>query len=194
MYAKSSYRVSKMFPYYPDTDQKARILKFYSWGSQESVFKPNFVSVNVPGAKYATGKVKFFSVDFGWTGLNNFNIAWTYEVASCIQEKKPLPRYLHFKLKEYLKGVRIPKNMTLKKIDQQHYWDARGQWKYFIKKGYKKDNIAKRVIVCYKEESIDDVDSLLIYRVLVELDRAARGWREGSSDTELYERLSSLGL
>lgn len=192
VFAKSSYRVAKMFPSYPSTSIEDRVKKFMSWGAQESQWHPNYVCVNVPGAKYATGKVKFFSVDYDWTGINSKNTKWAYYLALTIQQRKPLLKELHPEFRRMLADVRIPKKLKLKWIDPQLERDAAGQWKYLLRKGVAKDKIASRIRLEYVSNTEDDVDSMLIYRVLIEMDRAARGWKEGANRADLYRHLGNL--
>ncbi len=183
-----------MFPTYPSTSAEDRVKKFMSWGAQESVWQPNFVAINIPGAKYSNGRVKFFSVDYDWPGINSENTEWAYQIASSVQQKRKLPRGLHPRFVKALKDVRIPSNIKLKHIDPRLAAEAKKEWLRLVRSGVNVNRIASKIKVPYESTTEDDVDSMLIYRVLIEMDRHVRGWKEGSQRRDLYEHLDNLYL
>ena len=189
-YFQSSVRVSKIFKNFPAKDNIDRILKFYSYRGSESRFRLNYAVANIPGAKYSNGKVKRFSVDFGSAGLNQDNVTWTYEMAFAIQNDLPLPETnISKRLARELRKLKIPKNLKLKQIDLSVVSKAKKEYLYYVKKGVNLNKISNRIKIEYKEETSDELDSILIYRILVELDRIDRGWEYETWDHELYDRL-----
>lgn len=192
----SAYRVADMFPMYPAKHNLDRMLQFFELGHFESDWEKDFAIANIPGAKYSNGKVKRFSVDFSWAGVNQMHINWTYKVAKAIQQGKPLPRkYTTKKFRKLIKGAKIPKGVKLKKINLIHVTHARNEWKRMLKEGMSPNDIQKKLKISgYKERTQDDIDSSLIYRVIVEIDRVSRGWPYGSQqysrDREIYNLLS----
>lgn len=194
VFTKSSYRVANMFPSFPSTDKSDRVKKFMSWGGQESVWKPNYVAINIPGAKYATGRVKRFSVDFDWTGINSENLKWTYELATAIQQRRPLPKGTNKTLRVMLQDVRIPKDLKLKRIDYSSVVEAKKQYRVLNAMYRDKNKIAEKITIAYSSTTEDDVDSMLIYRILVEMDRQARGWEQGAYHDRLYSHLGNLDM
>lgn len=192
-FVNSSYRVSKNFPGYPAIDNKDRLLKAYCMGSNESYLKYNFINVNIPGVRYASGRVKRFSLDYTWVGLNEENVKWTYSVAKDIQAKQPVAnRAMTKKAREIINndGVKIPKSLPLRKIDLRDASLALNQYKQLVAKGYTPDKINSIIKISFKENTADELDSALIYRMLVELDRSTRGWNYNLQNEELYKWLT----
>ncbi len=201
----SAARVAKMFPIYPAKDEQDRTLQFFEFGGVESMWTQDTVVVNVPGAKYSNGQVKRVSVDVSWVGLNEDSIEWTYRVAKAIQNKKPIPKhckindwYANKEFIELMKNVYIPKGIKLKKIDKNVITLAKEEYK-ILKKKIRNPNILRETLAGtdfgYSESTQDELDSVLIYRVIEELDRKSRGWKYGGSlysnkRRSLYKHLS----
>lgn len=186
----SSYRVSKMFPMFPAENQYDRILKLYCYGVNESGLRKNYVAVNVPGAKYSNGKVHRFSVDYGWIGLNEINVKHTYQIARVIQAGRSIPKGLIYpQSRVLLSSGKIPSDIKLKKIDLSDAGWARDEWVRLKKTGMNSNKIIYSIKVPFKEETQDDLDSMLVYRVIVEVERYSLGWKYDTWDTKLYEHL-----
>lgn len=187
----SAIRVARMFPMYPGKSEQDRMLRLFEFGGLESFWQEDFVVLNVPGAFYSNGKVKRVSVDFSAWGLNENSVEWTYAVALAIQQNRQLPKrigswYRHPKFEALIKGAKIPKTIKLRKIDLAVAEEYKRD--YFIQKSIFRDPEALRKVMIdrapvWSENTQDDIDSTLIYRVIEELDRKARGWKYGQ---ELY--------
>lgn len=183
----SAIRVAKMFPMYSDEGEQDRMLRLFALGGLESFWKENFIVLNVPGANYSNGKVKRVSVDFSAWGLNETNVEWTYAVAKQLQENGKIPKrvkgwFSYPEFRELMRGAKIPKEIKLRKIDLG-IANAYKKDYYILKPKYKNQEKLRKVMVSrapvWLENTQDDIDSTLIYRVLVELDRKARGWKYG---------------
>ena len=197
----SSVKVSKIFPTYLDgLSQKERILSLYCMGASESYLKRNYVNVNVPGYHYASGKVRFFSLDYGWAGLNDDEVDNTYRIAKILQDKRGFkfsrlhPSPLWFPNRQFINdmdGVVIPNNINLYKISLKQSADARTLYRQYKKEKKSPVEIYRLIkpTVSFSESGQDQLDSLLIYRTLVEIDRADRGWSYNNRDKELYKWL-----
>lgn len=203
----SAARVQKMFPMYPAKSDHDRMLIFYELGGLESFWEQNFMSVNIPGAQYSNGKVKKVSVDFTWIGLNEGTINWTYYVALAIQRGEYIPNHVPGTdwwapkgFEETLKGAKIPKNLKLRKIDLKLAEEAKAVY-YKYKKTIKDPNKLRKVVNSnlppFEENTQDQIDSALIYRVIEELDRKCRNWPYGADlynhrKRALYRHLSQF--
>jgi hypothetical protein len=197
LFLGSAYRVAAMTSSFPAANQDERIIRLFSWGSGEGGFRDNFYQVNIPGKKYpgleAIGlRVKSMSVDFGWSGLNESNVEWTYTVATCVQKGVAFPSWINAIIPKDVQvlisqNLVIPSTLKLKKIDLDTAKNAHGIYRDLLKKGVPPEKM--KVWVNYKEKSGDDLDSLLIYRWLVEAVRWQRGWRWKTWDKDLYPRL-----
>lgn len=191
-FVNSSYRVASYFPNYPAKDNYDRVKLFYCMGANESFLKYNFVNLNIPGVKYASGKVKKFSVDYSWIGLNEENITWTYQVAKSIQNNKKIDnKYASKKTIKLLslEGTRIPKQLHLRRMSLDLAKDARKQYLVLKRQGKTPKYINNNIVASFVEREPDDLDSALIYRVIVETDRQARGWDYNLQDEALYKWL-----
>lgn len=194
----SSYRVAKMFPMYPAKDLHDRMLQFFELGEAETMWKKNNLEVNIPGANYGELKVKRLSVDYGWAAVNEINVNQTYWIAKAIQSGKPIPlRYSTPSFREILKNAKIPKELKLRKIDLSYTYDAREIYKDMKDKGYSPNKIRRELIFAdYIEETQNEIDSILIYRVIEELERMNLGWTYGhrlySKERNLYNHLSKV--
>lgn len=189
----SASRAAKWFPMYPAKSPQDRMVRFLCYSGVESRFNLGMTHINVPGVKYfgGTKKVKFYSVDFGHPGLSEQNVDWTYSVAKALQEGKPIPRGIGTRaFRNALKDVKIPKNIKLKKIDLTDAIKSRRVYQTLTAVRMDPELIRKSISVPFDESTQDDIDSMLIYRILVELDRYYRGWNYDTWDKELYEFLS----
>lgn len=185
----SAYRVSKMFPMYPAKNDLDRMLLFYELGQHETMWRKNFAVANVPKAKYKGGEmnVKNFSIDYTAWGLNEGNVEWTYETARRIQAGKPVQRGLPRKTRDELNRVVIPKDLKLNRIDLSISKRAKEKYKKLLSLGYMPNKIRKSIkIKSYKEYTQDQIDSALIYRIIVEIDRRNRGWPWGIAQYNIY--------
>lgn len=187
----SAYRVARMFEDFPAQLVEDRWTRNYNYGSWESGYAPNFVNVNVPGKSYPAlsgGTVSRFSVDYGWTGLNEQNVLWAYTMAKAIQDEEPVPSGWRSSLspgtETQFGRIHIPKGLVLKTIDLSTARAARNEWVRLKRKGV--DPNQMKIWVPYRETTDDDRDSLLIYRLLVEIDRKNRAWPWKTWDTDLY--------
>lgn len=183
----SAARVAKMFPMYPAKGHYDRMLRLFELGGLESFWTKNFIIINIPGAKYSNGIVKRVSVDFSAWGVNEDSINWTYEVASRIQKGKSIPAhigdaYFTKNFRKMIKDIRIPKDLKLRKIDLSVAEKFKND--YYTQKRFYRDAEALRRVMedrapVWEENTQDDIDSTLIYRVLEELDRKSRNWSYG---------------
>jgi len=190
VFIESSFDVANMFPNFFPGDNLERALKFYCYGGQESIFRPNYININIPGASYGNFTVKKFSVDYGWTGINEINTKWAYIVASNIQQNQKI-RIIQIteKCKNILSNVRIPKKIKLKRINNHDEIETKFLYNDYKRRGYRPNRIRSLLYnyyPTYKEETRDDVKSLLIYRVIIETDRMTRNWKYETYDKTLY--------
>lgn len=187
-FATSAIRVGSIFKSVLPEDRL--ILKLHTLGGVESLYKMGFVNVNVPGMKYASGKVKFFSLDYTAYGLNDRNVKRTYEIARMRQLGEKLTR--KHGNKEFIRlmnSVRIPKNIKLKKIDTSPSIKAKQKYDYLTRIGKTPKEIYGLITIDYTEDTQDDLDSALIYRAIIELERYTLGWKYNITDEELYSWL-----
>ena len=195
-YLDSAWRVSAQVTGFPGDDQVDNALKLLCEGARESMFDLSFVQVNVPGMKIAGPlKIRFFSLDYGWVGINHKNIKWTYAVAKHLQSgikgSKQVRQFLSGKTLEWMENnVRIPADLKLKYVDPSESVLVKRQynaWK--LKAGKGKQPHKFKFDSDFRERTKDDLDSMLYYRVIVEADRKARGWEWGYWHEKLYMRL-----
>lgn len=188
----SASRVAGYFPMFPAETAQERMIEFLSYSGTESEFKLGLSHINVPGARYFNGtrKVKFYSVDFGHAGLSEQNVKWTYIAAKAIQDKKPIPTNIgNRRFRKMLKNAKIPKEINLMKIDLTPAIESRKEYKVYKTIGMDPETIRKTIQIPFDEKTQDDIDSILIYRVLVELERYSMGWNYDTWDKELYSYL-----
>jgi len=194
-FLQSAANVAEMFPMYPAKNKFDRMLKMYCYGGQESIYRLCFININVPGATYINGKlhVRNYSLDYDWVGLNDMNVIWTKKVAEDIQNQRPISKkYATQKLINILKGAYIPKTIKLKEINTKISHNIKAEWRRLDKAGYHPNNILQqlnKIPTGYMSYTQNDLDSLLIYRIIVELDRITRGWDYETYDKELYNYL-----
>lgn len=195
LYVNSSYHVAKMWKEFPHTDFYQRVACYIGWGGAESGFETDYVHFNIPGKPYPGLKglkVKKFSVDYAWSGLNEDNVENTYAVAKALQDGRTLTTGdmyrmgLHPSLMVEIKKVlRIPKNLQLYHIDVSTAIEARKQYDVQRKAGVKPKQI--RIHIDYNEDTQDKIDSVLLYRSIEEFDRYLRGWPPGSWHSEAFD-------
>jgi hypothetical protein len=182
-----------MISAFPSTDPQKNWLALFAYGSRESSYKKDFVQVNIPGKAYpglGSGKtVNHFSIDYGWTGLNQINVRWAYLCAKALQEGKKLPPEVCRNITketqlEIVKVFKIPKTLKLKRIDLRSARLARTSYNWYLTQPISPERI--KINVPYQELTKDDLDSMLIYRALVEIDRRNRGWEWESWDGKLF--------
>lgn len=188
----SASRAAKWFPVYPADSDIDRVLKLLTYGANETHYNLGVAEANVPGVKIKGPKrIKYFSIDVMWTGMNESNLAWTYEVARLLQAGKPIPKSIGTKaFRNALKGCHVPKDIKLTHIDMGPIAEARKDWIKYTRQGIAPNKIRKLIKIDITEENQDDIDSALIYRILVELDRYYRGWDINTYDKELHKNLS----
>ena len=194
----SASRVSHMVTGFPSRSRVENAHSYISWGANEVNLKRNMVCVNITGDSYeSVGRVKFFSLDFGWCGMNSKNLRWTYTVADCLQNDKPFPleirQMLSKKTLAYMrKNIKIPKTLKLKKINTSWEASVRFEWEKSRKNGMTSDQFRKIAKIPFKEATEDDLDSILLYRIINEMDRMQRGWFYKSWSRGVYRRLADV--
>ncbi len=194
-FIKASFEVADMFPMFPAKNKFDRVMRLYCYGGQESVYYSNFININVPGATYAGGalKVKYFSIDYGWVGINEINTEWVYQVALAIQQERPVPiKYTSTKLRKALDGSCIPSDIKLKRIGNCDSAKLRVIYNGYKARKYSPNKIRgilENYPHEYREITQDEITSLLIYRAIIEIDRESRNWKYETWDKDLYGSL-----
>ena len=193
----SAIRVSKMYKGFPELTERDSAIKYFCWGAIESQFERNFVYVNIPGTNCPgiDKSVKRFSLDFGWAGINSLNTKWVYEIAESLRDNRPPSKNvlsgLHPKTFPFLKkNFRIPNSLPLKRINgtklKKKY---QNDYAWFVKT---KRKGKYRPHIPYTEETDSDLDSILIYRAIIETDRMFRGWEWRTWDKPLHQKLAII--
>jgi hypothetical protein len=190
----AAYHVAKMWTSWPATDFHERVARNIGWGGKESEFRVDYVHYNIPGKPYPGLKglkVKRFSVDYGWAGLNEENVESTYQLALAIQQHRHVSvaelRRLGFYptiYRELKTRLKIPADLKLFHIDTSTSEDAQRQYDY-----QKRAHIAPkqiRISIPYEEYSQDAIDSVLLYRTIEEFDRYLRKWPYQSWDSDAF--------
>jgi hypothetical protein len=201
LFLDSAWRVAKMDDNFPSENFDIRWTQLFGYGGKESGYIPNYVHVNIPGVKYdclPKGKsVKKESIDWGWTGLNDDNVEWTYILAKSIQDGIPVSADFRTKYQisqttqdELRATLHIPKRLKLKKIDLSISKQVKKSWERQVKKGVAPSKI--RVSVPYRESTPDDKDSMLIYRIMVEVARKNVHWNYKTWDNDIYSICESV--
>ena len=194
-YLESAWRVSGHIHGYPGDDRIDNCLRLFCVGAQESEFDRNFVEINIPGTRCrGHRRIRFFSLDFGWCGDNQYSLPWTEATVAWLQRGGPIPEITKESThRQTLIGMRrafrIPKRLKLKIVDLSHdasiehrfwWWNHAGRpGKFTAETGF-------------TEDSADTLDALLYYRAIEEYDRRARGWSWGGENKPLYRRLARL--
>lgn len=192
-FIKAGFEVADMFPMFPGENKFDRVLRLYCYGGQESIYNQNFININVPYASYGSLKVRKFSVDYGWIGINEANIDWVYHVALAIQQEKPVPvKYTSTKLRKALDGACIPAEIKLKQISNIDSKKLRVFYQEYKRRKYSPNKIRGLLNNYpheYREVTQDEITSLLIYRAIIEIDRSTRDWNYKTWDKDLYKSL-----
>lgn len=193
-YMNSAYHVAKWWSSWPSADFHERVSRNIGWGGKESEFRVDYIHYNIPGKPYPGLKglkVKKFSVDYGWAGLNEGNVYHTYAVAYAVQNNKTISRGqllrmgLHpSMMTEITKHLKIPKGLKLYRIDTSTAREARIQYDRQIRLRIPPKQI--KISVPYEEPDQDAIDSILLYRTIEEFDRYLRGWPYQSWDSDAY--------
>jgi hypothetical protein len=193
----SSFRVADMSEDFPDNDRIERALKNFCYGSIESGYRRNYYSANIPGRPYpgVAGKVVRYSMDMGWVGLNEINLTWTYQAAAALRDEKPFPLLVRQSVpKETLDHMRetihVPKSLRLKKLNLQEIKDTRYDYLDQVRRGVSPRRM--KIYIVYRERDDDDLDSMLLYRVIEEIDRKFRYWPWHNWDPRLYQQLEKI--
>ncbi len=200
---KASYLCAKLFTKYPASSIEDRSIKFFCFPAQEVDFRRNHTEFNIPGV-YLRGQHRYinhFSVDFGISGLNQINVKWTYEVAKILQMKQGNRRDIKLvnTFTEYglnksficdLAKIQIPKSIGLKKIDISRIKEWNREYLNLREKGCTPLQIRSMLKSNYTELTQSDIDSLMIYRILVEMERMELGFKYDGYNHTLYNRLS----
>lgn len=168
--------------------------KIVGMGHNESRNKLGAYAVNVPGVylKRYDKTIVTLSMDYGFIGVNNQSLSWTYQVTKALQiqdrQRKihvlnQLRRkyYLNKKFIESIYSVSIPQTLQVRYIDPSIE---------YLHRDYKEiSNLppltVRRILNAkyqFPEQSYNEIESIIIFRVLEELDRQYRGWScfEGS--------------
>jgi hypothetical protein len=193
-YLNASYHVARMWLQFPSEDFYQRVACFMGYGGKESGFEPNYIHYNIPGKAYPGLhglKVRHFSVDYSWAGLNEGSVEQTYAIAKALQEGRYLSHKQVFALgfspniyDNLSRILKIPQNLELYKIDLSTAKEARVQ---YLRE--KRDHVSPRHIridVPYAEDTQDKIDSVLLYRTIEEYDRYLRGWPYQTYDSDAY--------
>ncbi len=199
-YLEAAWRVSANVKDFPGNNRVENALKLFCQGAQESMFERNFVQTNIPGMRIAGPlKIRYFSLDYGWVGLNHGNVKWTYAAARSIQDgvKKShsLQEIVGKKTRDWMEAnITIPKNIKLKRIDPSDVKVVKHQYEKWKKSKEGRGKEPKYFVADtdFQEKTEDDLDSMLYYRVLVEVDRKARDWPWGYWHPKLYQRLRQV--
>jgi hypothetical protein len=193
-YMNASYHVAKMWRGWPASSFHERAARNIGWGGMESEFRADYVHYNIPGKPYPGLKglkVKKFSVDYGWSGLNEHNVDSAYVIARAIQNNRSLSKQEMYRLgfhprtiKELPKYLTIPQSLSLYRIDVSTAADAKKQYVKQVRAGVGPKKI--KISIPYSEPTQDAIDSLLLYRTIVEFDRYIRGWPYQSWNSDAY--------
>ncbi len=205
----SSKITAKIFYKYPAKNLEDRTNKFFCFPAREVDFKLSHIEYNVPGVylKRYDKTIQKFSIDIGISGLNQENVEWTEAVASWLQEEPSIDRTamlvtvlgyygLNKDMIKEISYVRIPEDIKLKQIDVKTLSaDARHRYNA-LKKNHRLTPLKIRKVLSsknpgYYENTQDDITSLMIYRILVELERKSFGWSYQTYDKNLYSYLST---
>ncbi len=177
-------RVDKWF-YKAEPNLKPKIM---AMGKNESGNILGAYAINVPGVhlKKYDKTIKTLSIDYSYIGVNNLSLDWTYQIAKALQiediqlRKKKLEYlrkryYLNRDFIQKIGCVYIPANVKLKRLTQDTGWLE----KDYDKIKYLSPNKARLYLnkkYVFKEDTLNEVESMTVYRVLEELDRQERGW------------------
>lgn len=193
-YLESALRVSEMVRGFPSPNSYDNALRFFCWGAIEGQFVKDYVATNIPGMKInpRLGSVSWFSVDYGWAGVNEINVVWTYRYAVALQRgvkpNKVLRDQLHNSAEAFVAAnIRIPAKLALKRVSVVGAKQAKAYW---LRTGDRRHKSYYQLVSGFHENSADDLDSMLLYRVLVEVDRRHRGWTYRTWEKPLYRRLA----
>jgi hypothetical protein len=124
-------------------------VEIFSWGQIETHHK-NLICFNIPEWKYINGKVKRFSVDMGFVGINSKNWVSVYKTAKIMQTD----------------GL-IPDTLQLFKFPNVKQWEVQ-----YKKYGPDRKRFKDIKFDCDK----DCIESMLVYRVIIERDRGKFNW------------------
>ncbi len=193
-YLNASYHVAKMWKQFPHADFHQRVACYIGWGGMESGFEKDYIHYNIPHKPYPglNGlKVKKFSVDYSWAGLNEGAVIPSYTVARALQTGRVMSRKelrqlgmhpaLYVELKKVLK---VPQDLSLFQIDLTTAPEAKRQYLEQVKRKVKPTKIS--ISVPYEEDTQDKIDSVLLYRTIWEYDRYLRKWPWKSYKSEAY--------
>lgn len=191
-YMDSAFRVAKMMPIYPARDEVDRAIKLFSFGKKETdYYQYNNVVFNVPGAYYGRLKVREFSVDFSWVQNNSENINRYYEVAKAIQDLRPIPKRLIFNralAQDLYEYCYIPQSVYLQKPPMEIVRKSLDEYRFMKNFGYSPNEIRSILKKKYRyyETTGDQLDSDLIIRTLIELERCYNDKYYGEYDKKFY--------
>ncbi len=149
--------------------------------------------VNVPGVYLPNDKktIKRFSLDYTPIGVNEQNIRWSYEVAKALQMengKRKTKELKHLRVKynlnkkfiDSISTAQIPAGVNLLKIDDSKRSWVVLEYKRMLKAGIRPLQIKKaleRQLNGKKDHTYNEIESFMVYRVLIEEDRYFRGWK-----------------
>lgn len=150
-YASKDYKPRDLTEYELAAEQVSDFMEWdkdilLGWGYEETRHK-DLICFNIPGVKYKTGRVKRFSIDYGWVGINSRNFKFAMLKAQQLQFEGQIPR-----------DLRLYKFPSMKK--------------YF--RMYRQGKKLKEVeFAC----DLDCKKSMLIYRIIIEEDRGKYKWQ-----------------
>lgn len=197
-YLDSSFRVAEYVKDWPVPDRTQRAMRYFGYGAAECGFHRDYYNVNVPGQVVRVPHkvtIKTFSIDYGWTGICHqrafSNTEWAYQVALALQTGQFTPaleKSLHpVALARLKRSVHIPPTLKLKKIDVSGFKAAEAEWKWQKSQGVSPYKM--KFDIKYRERTPDDIDSVLLYRIIIDIDRQARGWPWGQWKQSFLEEL-----
>jgi len=199
-YLNASYHVARMWKTWPVPDFYQRVSCFMGYGGAESNFEKDYVNINIPGKPYPGLhglKVKRFSVDYSWAGLNQESVNPTYAIARALQTGHRLStRQLHrlgFSSKFYDEISRVlvvPKGLSLYKIDLNTADDALKQYLELKRQHVRPRHMS--ITISYSEPNQDAIDSVLLYRTIEEYARYLRGWPYQTYKSDAYNICQSI--
>jgi hypothetical protein len=86
--------------------------------------------------------------------------------------------------------IHVPKSLRLKKLNLQEIKDTRYDYLDQVRRGVSPRRM--KIYIVYRERDDDDLDSMLLYRVIEEIDRKFRYWPWHNWDPRLYQQLEKI--
>lgn len=152
-----------------------------------------YYHLNIPGVYLPPFKktIQTFTIDYSFMGINEINVNWSYEVAKALQIENPVKKVRQLKrlkIKYNLKNQfiislyskEIPPQIQLFKIETGIKPQIAFKRARMLKQGKSPlqiKNSLERQLDTKKNYSSNDIESFIIYRVLIEQERCSRGWK-----------------